>query len=47
MTIWCIFGGGLPEIYVHAESFDEALKKARGQNNNYCAGYVFDEDSHS
>ena len=47
MKKWCIIGGGLPEIYVYAESFDEALKKARTQNNKYCGGYVVDKDSHS
>lgn len=47
MKTWCIGGGGLPEIYVYAESFDEALKKARVQNIKYCGGYVVDKDSHS
>lgn len=42
--IWIILGINLPKLKIRAESFDEALTKARMVNTNYCAGYVFKED---
>lgn len=42
--IWIIFGGGLPEIRIRANSFDEALRKARLRDSRYCGGYVADDD---
>lgn len=44
MLTWVIVGGGLPPIRVRARSFDEALKKARLRDPNYCGGYVVDDD---
>lgn len=40
---WCIVGGGLPDIYVFAETFDEALKKARRIDKKYCGGYIVED----
>lgn len=38
--IWEIFGAGLPPIRIHADSFDEAIRKARLCDRRYCGGYV-------
>ncbi len=42
---WEIFGytPDLPSIIIEAECFDNALKKARQSNQNYCGGRVYDE----
>lgn len=40
--IWVISGAKLPDIRIKAESFDEALEKARLRNKDYCGGYVAD-----
>ena len=40
---WKITGPGVPDLRIHAESFDEALKRARMADSRYCGGYV-DED---
>lgn len=37
---WKITGPGLPDLQIHAESFDEALKLARMTDSRYCGGYV-------
>lgn len=42
--IWCIFGSNLQELYIEADSFDEALKKARLTNPNYVGGYVMKKE---
>lgn len=44
MMTWEITGGGLPAIRIKARSFDEALKKARLRNENYCCGWIVDDD---
>ena len=44
MLLWEIFGGNLPHIRIKAYSFDEAIKKARMQNERYCGGFVVEED---
>ena len=44
MLTWEMFGGKLPPIKVRANSFDEALKKARLRDPKYCAGHVVDDD---
>ena len=41
---WKIIGlGELPDLRIYAESFDEALRKARLRDPRYCGGYVDDE----
>lgn len=42
--VWVIVGGGVPDIKVHAETFDEALRKARLRDERYCGGYIEEED---
>ena len=40
---WVIFryeNGNKIEILIKADSFDEALKKARKIDKNFCGGYV-------
>lgn len=44
MLTWKIVGPHLPDLIIRARSFDEALKKARLRDPNYCGGYVIDED---
>lgn len=44
MLTWEIIGPGLPAIRIKADSFDEALTKARLRDENYCGGYVVDEE---
>lgn len=44
MFLWEIFGGNLPHIRIEAKSFDEAIKKARLQNERYCGGFIVEED---
>lgn len=38
--IWLICGPNLPDLKIRADSFDEALKKARLRSKEYCCGYV-------
>lgn len=42
--VWKIIGAGLPDLRIHANSFDEALRKARMQDDRYCGGYVDEDD---
>ena len=42
--IWIVIGPGLPDLRIRANSFDEALKRARLKNKNYCGGYVDDDE---
>lgn len=44
MMTWVICGAGLEPIMVKADSFDEAIRKARLRDKRYCGGYVEDED---
>lgn len=46
MLRWRIFKAGNIEdsIIIYAESFDEAIKKARLRDPNYHGGYVEDDD---
>lgn len=44
MLTWIIIGPNLPELKIRANSFDEALKKARLRNPNYCGGYVSEDE---
>ena len=37
---WIITGPNLPDLRIRADSFDEAMAKARLRNQNYCGGYV-------
>jgi hypothetical protein len=41
---WIIVGPNLPELKIRAESFDDAVKKARMFNENYCGGFVADDE---
>lgn len=41
--IWEIFGGGLDSLYIIADSFDEALSKARILNCRYDSGRIHDK----
>ena len=38
--IWIIVGPNLQDLRIRAESFDEALRKARLRDKRYCGGYV-------
>lgn len=40
MNIWRIWSSELPELDIEANSFDEALEKARKINPNYNAGQL-------
>ena len=40
MNIWRIWSSELPEIYIEANSFDEALEKAREINPKYNTGQL-------
>lgn len=40
MNIWKIWNSELPELDIEANSFDEALEKARKINPNYNAGQL-------
>ena len=40
MNIWIIWSSELPEIEIEANSFDEAIKKARNINPNYNTGQL-------
>lgn len=42
--VWEIIGPNLPTLRIHAETFSEALKKARLRDPKYCAGYAADDD---
>ena len=41
---WKIFKSATDFVIVQAESFDEALKKARRLDPNYCGGYILDDE---
>lgn len=41
--VWIIVGPDLPELRIHADSFDEALRIARLRNRRYCGGYIEEE----
>lgn len=41
---WIIYGAELEPIKVKADSFDEAIKKARRIDKRYCGGYVEDDE---
>lgn len=40
MKIWYVWGIGLDKIEIVADSFDEAIKKARVINPNYSSGQL-------
>ena len=40
MRIWYIWGKGLERLEIKANSFDDAIKKARKINRNYCIGQL-------
>ena len=41
--IWCLFGEVMMAFYVVADSFDEAINKAREHSLGYNGGYVWME----
>jgi len=38
--IWIIIGPNLPDLWIRADSFDEAMALAWVLDENYCGGYV-------
>lgn len=44
---WKIFKSPTEFIIVRADSFDEAIKKARLLDPGYCGGYVVDDEEAS
>ena len=36
--VWKVWGINLPVIRIEADSFDDAIRKAREINLNYCTG---------
>lgn len=40
---WEIVGPNLPLLRIRADTFSQALKKAKLRDPNYCAGYVADD----
>lgn len=40
MKIWRIFGINLKDLFINAESFDEALEIARKIDENYAGGVL-------
>ena len=43
IKMWKITGSGLKPLYIKADSFDEAIAKARKVNEKYCGGQVVEE----
>lgn len=43
MKVWKIWGNDLPYLYIEADTFDEALKKAREINKKYNTGQLQDK----
>lgn len=41
--IWEVIGPNLPPLRIRAESFDQALRRARLRDPGYCAGYVVED----
>ena len=41
--IWEVIGPGLPPLRIRAESFGQALRRARLRDPGYCAGYVVED----
>ena len=48
MLTWVILGWtagpGVPDMLVNAESYDEAIAKARAVNPLYCGGHVANDE---
>lgn len=44
MLKWKIFKNATDYVIVRANTFNEALKKARQRDPEYCGGYVVDDD---
>jgi hypothetical protein len=42
MLKWKIIGPNLQDLIIIAETFNEALTKAKRRSQGYCAGYVVD-----
>lgn len=40
---WRISGSGLPDLEIEAESFDEAIAKARLLDRGYCGGQIIEK----
>jgi hypothetical protein len=40
---WEIIGPNLLPLRIRADTFSQALKKAKLRNQNYCAGYVVED----
>lgn len=47
MKVWIISGLNLKSLLIEAESFDEALKKARKVNKNYCSGKLLERKNYN
>lgn len=43
--VWIMSGLNLPEAAVKADSFDEAIEKARKIAKEYCGGHVENEEA--
>lgn len=41
--VWVIICAGLPNLRILADSFDDALRRARMVDDRYCGGYVEDD----
>ena len=42
---WKIFKSATEFVFVQADSFDAALKKARLRDPAYCGGYMVDDEN--
>lgn len=44
---WRIFdyGSGLPDLFIEADSSDEALEQARRLDDRYCSGQIYRKDN--
>lgn len=42
MKVWKVWGINLPILEIEADCFDEAIRKARKINPNYCSGQIKD-----
>ena len=44
MKLWQVWGINLPKIEIVADCFDNAIKKARKENNNYSAAQIIKKE---
>ena len=43
--IWKIFKNRSPDLFIEADSFDEALEQARRVDDRYCSDQIYKKDN--